>query len=306
MKQVLILGVVLQLLSIPYVSCQTSPSSGLREIPDLLYVQNPEVDSLQRLNLVLPDGVDQPPLLIWIGGGAWSYVDRKVEMDFARQMAHAGIAMASVGHRLSPAIWRDSSLNTGIQHPKHIEDIAAAVKWLLDHASSYGYDPDNIFIGGFSSGAQLATLLCVDGQYLAAHGLSTDLFQGIIPISGTYDIVNYHEIFLNSERPEMAQLHVEAVFGEAESDWIEASPTSFLDSLHTPMLLMVDRYLTNYTRLFEEKLLEADFHDFQVLYIHDLSHGQLWRDFSHNEQSIYRQLLIDFILAHSQDTGIDP
>ena len=45
-----------------------------REIPDILYLapEAIETDSLQRLNLVLPIGVDNPPFLLWICGGAWS------------------------------------------------------------------------------------------------------------------------------------------------------------------------------------------------------------------------------------------
>lgn len=281
---------------------QSAPISTIREIPDLLYVNESEVenDSLQRLNLVIPEGVENYPILIWIGGGAWSYVDRNVEMELARKFATAGIGVAAVGHRLSPAIWRDSSLNTGIQHPGHIEDIAASVKWLYDNAPKYKYDRAKIFIGGFSSGAQLAALLSFDDRYLEKVGLSTDIIKGLIPISGTYDIVNYYEVMKNSDRPEMADLHVKAVFGENNSDFIDASPITYLDSLSIPMLVMVDRYLINYTKIFEEKLQETAFGDFQVLYIHNLTHGELWRNISRKENSIYREMMIEFITSHVQ------
>jgi len=62
-----------------------------------------ERDSLQMLNLLVPDTQKSAPLLLWIGGGAWSYVDRNMEMNFAENLAAQGIAVASVGHRLSPA-----------------------------------------------------------------------------------------------------------------------------------------------------------------------------------------------------------
>ncbi len=109
---------------------QTGPLYEVNVFSDLLYADetSPEDDSLQRLNLALPKGKAKVPLLIWIGGGAWSYVDRNLEMDLAKQLAQAGIAVASVGHRLSPAVWRDSSLTTGIQHPDHAKDIASAFK----------------------------------------------------------------------------------------------------------------------------------------------------------------------------------
>ena len=111
---------------------QANQKFELTEHDDLLYLDREAVenDSLQRLHLVLPKTDESFPLFIWIGGGAWAYGDRRQEMDLARRFGEKGIAVASIGHRLSPAIWRDSSLNTGIQHPEHIEDVASAVKWL--------------------------------------------------------------------------------------------------------------------------------------------------------------------------------
>ncbi len=268
-----------------------------REINNLLYLHPDQVtvDSLQRLNLVLPEKAEQCPLFLWIGGGAWSYGDRHVEMDFARKMAEEGIAVASIGHRLSPAIWRDSSLNTGIQHPKHIQDVAAAVKWLVDHANDYGYDTEKIFIGGYSSGAHLAALLGLDESYLIEVGLSSKVLKGIIPISGAYDIASYHDGFLDGERPELATLHVEAVFGPTQKDWIHASPTSYLVHLSAPMLVISDNNMYNYTRLFEDRIRETDFRNMQVVYAYDLTHGGLWKNLSFAENSIYRTLIVDFI-----------
>lgn len=299
MKQTIIMGILL--LTHLNVFCQPLPDSDIKEFRDLLYVQASAVenDSLQRLNLAIPEGLDHYPLLVWIGGGAWSYVDRNVEMELARKLAKAGIGMASIGHRLSPAIWRDSSLNKGIQHPKHVEDLAAAVKWLYDHAADYKYDRTKIFIGGFSSGAHLATLLSLDERYLKEVGLTKEIIKGIIPISGAYDITNYYEVLKNGGRPEMADLHVKAVFGENVQDFADASPTNYLDSLSIPMLIMTDGALFNYTRIFEDKVLETGFRDFQVLNIHNMSHGMLWRDISRKENSIYRAMIIDFINSHA-------
>ena len=53
---------------------QSRDSVQLLEINDLLYVDASQVqnDSLQRLNLVKPEGEEGMPLFIWIGGGAWA------------------------------------------------------------------------------------------------------------------------------------------------------------------------------------------------------------------------------------------
>jgi hypothetical protein len=48
----------------------------LKRFDNLSYIarESIEVDSLQMLNLIVPKTPTTPPLLIWIGGGAWSYV----------------------------------------------------------------------------------------------------------------------------------------------------------------------------------------------------------------------------------------
>ena len=48
-------------------------------------------DSLQRLNLVVPLVGDKCPILIWIGGGAWSYGERDQEMDLAKKTASSNV-----------------------------------------------------------------------------------------------------------------------------------------------------------------------------------------------------------------------
>ncbi len=248
-------------------------------------------------------GQSDYPLLVWIGGGAWSYVDKDQEMALARRLAEQGIAVASVGHRLSPAVWRDPALDRGIQHPAHIEDIANAFAWLWKHAPEYSYDRDAIFLGGFSSGAHLAALLCMDGRRLDRVGLSTQNIRGVIPISGTYDIADYHQTFLESEQQQhLAEQHVEAVFGDRPEDFRDASPTTYLDQLSVPMLIIADRDLDRYTRLFEERIREVTFDDTVVVHVHGLGHSALWRDISHEPQSFCRDLIVDFIQTRSQSS----
>lgn len=285
------------LISWVHISAQSFGEINLIEYKDLLYVdvETAENDSLQRLDLIIPQAEGNYPLLIWIGGGAWSYGDRTQEIKVARRFSEAGMAVASIGHRMSPATWRDPSLDTGIRHPKHTQDVAQAVKWVMDHAEEYRINTKYIFIGGYSSGAHIAALLSLDNSYLEEVGLSPDIFSGVIPISGTYDIMDYHKTLAEGGRPELAELHVEAVFGDLEADFLNASPTSYLENLSIPMLVISDNDLYAYTRLFEDRIRETEFRNMQVVYSYDLSHGGLWRNLSAIEQSMYRDIIVDFI-----------
>lgn len=274
---------------------QTTNKFEVIELKNIDYLEGKSVDTIQKLNLVLPKGVSNYPLLIWIGGGAWSYVDRNVEMDLAKKFAEEGIAVASVGHRQSAAIWRDSTLNKGIKHPEHVKDIAGSVKWLFENADTYEYGREKIFIGGFSSGAHLATLIGLDGGYLRDVGLSKNIIKGIIPISGMYDVVNYHEVFKNGNSPELARLHVESVFGETKKEFMDASPVSYLNNLNIPMLIISDNAIDQYTRLFERALSKSNFVGYKVIYVPDLNHAELWRNLSFEDSSIYRKAIVEFI-----------
>ncbi len=269
--------------------------TGTKEIHNIPYTQAKRAvdDPLQRLNLVLPQTKEKVPLLIWIGGGAWAYVDRNMEMNVVRNFAKEGIAVASVGHRLS-GDWRDSTVEVDIQHPEHARDIAIATKWLIDHADKYGYDKDQIFVGGFSSGAHLSAILALDERFLEEQGLSKNNIKGIIPVGGTYDISDYHQAFVNGSRPHLAELHVQSVFGKTEEHFEIASPTTYLDNLSVPILLFSDTNTFNYTKIFEDAIKERKFKDFEVHHV-DLTHGDLWRNLSEKEESPYRDLILNFV-----------
>ena len=288
-----IINILTSFLVVLMISGAQGQEVELWEINDLFYSQQKN-DSSQTLNLVGKKGVKDSPLLVWIGGGAWSHGDKHVEMDLARQLAKQGIMVASVGHRLSSEMWRDTTRKEGVQHPAHIEDIADAIQWLFVNSDDYGIDPTKIVVGGFSSGAHLASLVAMDRRYLDKRNLPKDLIRGILAFSGTYDIDDYFKTFLNGPRKELATLHVEAVFGEDHSRFVEASPISYIDQLEVPLLLVSDHSLYRYTRLFEEKLLEKEKNQVEVIYIHKMNHGELWRSLA-VENSLYRNVMIQFI-----------
>lgn len=297
MKKLLIISLVL----FGYWSYgQVNDVDRYTEIKHIQYYSGLDFDTANhKLNLVIPKDVKQPSLLIWIGGGAWSYVNRNMEMDLARKIAGKGIAVASVSHRLSAATWKDPLLNTGIKHPEHIKDIARAISFLYANAHKYGFSERNIFVGGFSSGGHLAALIVMDDQFLKQEGLSKDLIKGVIPVAGTYDILHYYQVLAKGNGNEFADNHIGSVFGLTMKEFKQASPSSFIDSLSTPMLLISETNTFKYTNLFEDRLQEINYKELEVMHIHRLKHGELWKDLSYSEQSIYRDMIVDFIKRNS-------
>ncbi|QDC09340.1 alpha/beta hydrolase [Oceanicola sp. D3] len=101
-----------------------------------------------QLDLYLPDGVENPPVVLFIHGGRWFRNDKSQinVLDRADALMEAGIAVASMNYTYSTnAIW-----------PAQKDDVAEALRFLSDHGADYGYDAGEIAVWGQSSGAHLA------------------------------------------------------------------------------------------------------------------------------------------------------
>lgn len=270
-----------------------------RTINDLNYFGTDETDEKHKLDLYLPEGIEQPPMLLWIHGGAWAFGDRKNERDLATKFASKGIAVAAISYRLSPGTWADPKLDKGIKHPEHIIDVARAFKWLYQNAESYGFSLQDIFVSGYSAGGQLSALLATDLHYLKDQGLNKEVIKGVIPIAGAYDISAYHNTHYRYNGPEMAEKHVKAVFGNSEEDFLSASPTNFVNDLNTPMLLVSENQSYDYTLLFEQAIKKAGIPNVDYLHVRELDHRGFYNELAQSETSEYRGQIIAFIFKWS-------
>ena len=274
----------------------------VKVIEDLRYFESEENDPKHLLDLYLPADTQEAPMMLWIHGGAWAFGDRKKEKELAMQFVREGVAVAVASYRLSPGTWADPKFNTGIQHPEHIKDIARAFTWVHKHATEYGYSQNNLFVSGYSAGGHLSALLAADGQYLEAEGLSTEHIKGIIPIAGAYDISHYHQAHLLGNGPEMAEKHVQAVFGDTEEDFAQASPTTFVQNLSTPIFLISERQSYDYTIVFEEAIKKAGIANAQFLHVRDFDHKGLYYNLAQASKSDYRDQILAFIKQVSVTT----
>lgn len=58
--------------------------------------------------------------------------------------------------------------------------------WEHEHVAEHGGGPNRSLVMGHSSGGQLAALLCTDGCYLKAVGLSLGITKGCVPVESGY------------------------------------------------------------------------------------------------------------------------
>jgi len=123
----------------------------------------------QTLDLFLPDGVAEPPLLVFFHGGYWQELSKNESAFLAPAWHAAGFAHAVVGYTLAPAA----------RLPDIVDACRAAVRWLHERADTLGFDAGRIVIAGSSAGAYLAAA-CADALRIPP--------RGIVPISGIYDV----------------------------------------------------------------------------------------------------------------------
>jgi acetyl esterase/lipase len=98
------------------------------------------------LDLHLPAGVANPPLVVYVHGGAWRAGSKTEYPEF---LVGNGFAVASVDFRSS----------TVARFPANAQDIKAAIRFLRAREKEYGYRTERIAIAGTSSGGHLAALV---------------------------------------------------------------------------------------------------------------------------------------------------
>lgn len=92
------------------------------------------------------------PTLVFYHGGGWTLGTLDSIDGFCRTLARrTGCVVVSVEYHLAP------------EHPFPIpfEDARAALRWIGDHVSAFGGDPDRLGVAGTSSGANLAAAVAL-------------------------------------------------------------------------------------------------------------------------------------------------
>ncbi len=208
-------------------------SYEVREVSDLAYVDGKDAGDSHRLDLYLPKGKKDFPVLVFVHGGCWSFGDKSgggLYPAFARALASQGLGVVLPNYRLSP--W--------VKHPAHVQDVARAVAWTKKNIGDYGGDPKQLFIGGHSAGGHLAALLATDETYLKAEGLSRKDLRGVVAVSGVYRIPDKLEFPgpNNGEKVALQSNPFNYVFGRTPKEREAASPISHVSAGLPPFLLL--------------------------------------------------------------------
>jgi acetyl esterase/lipase len=188
-------------------------------IADVPYYTGKDADPVKhKLDLYLPKGQKDFPVLFFVHGGAWRHGDKRylglysmLGMFWARH----GIGAVITNYRLTPTV----------KHPEHIKDVARAFAWTYKNISRYGGRPDEIFVSGHSAGGHLVALLATDDSYLKAEGLSLGTIKGAVPMSGIYQLSDRNRLF-------------DVTFGTESKVREDASPLFHVSEQAPPFLIL--------------------------------------------------------------------
>ncbi len=139
------------------------------------------VDLLLDLYLPVGDTHTNRPVLIFIHGGAFT-VGNKTHDDmvaFCNYYAKKGYVTASISYRKGFNVAGNTNMHGTRAVYRGIQDGRAAVRYFRAHASSYGIDPNQVYMVGSSAGA-----------FVALHALYMDESSEKPSEAGSVDYVN--------------------------------------------------------------------------------------------------------------------
>ena len=150
------------------------------------------------------------PINVFIHGGAW-------RGGFAKDSAYmAEMYLAAGAHLVIPDfVWVQDA---GGSLMTMADQVRRAVAWVYKNATSFGGDPNRLYISGHSSGGHLSGVVVIT-DWRKGFDLPPDIIKGALLISGMYDLkpvrlskrskyVNFDDV---TEETLSAQRHIDMI-----------------------------------------------------------------------------------------------
>jgi acetyl esterase/lipase len=156
-------------------------------------------DRRQRLDVYTPaqKGTNRPVVVFWYGG-SWQSGSKSAYKFVGAALAERGFVTVLPDYRLFPKV----------KFPEFLDDAAAAVAWVQQHAEEFGGDPRHVVLMGHSAGAHIAAFLALRPDVLSKAGARPEWIAGLVGLSGPYALA-----------PNTRALHT--IFSQpyTEADW---------------------------------------------------------------------------------------
>jgi acetyl esterase/lipase len=251
----------------------------VQTVKDVAYRDGKDADPVKhKLDLYLPKGHRDFPVLFFVHGGSWRSGDKKIYGPLGQLFARNGIGVVVTNYRLSPKV----------THPAHIEDVARAFAWTHANVGKHGGKAEKLFVCGHSAGGHLAALLATDESYLKTEKLSLAAIKGVLALSGVYLI---------------APGFFPAQFGKDEEVCRKASPLSHVAAgKHAPFFIAyADKDMPLLGPLAERmgRELRKAKCAVEVLQVKERDHISIIRKMAGGEADPLAQAMLAFLAKHA-------
>ena len=153
-----------------------TPDSTFDKTAGIAYGDDPR----QKLDVYVPrHALPDAPVVVFFYGGSWNSGAREDYNFVGEALASRGIVAVVADYRLYPQV----------RYPLFLQDAARAVAWTKAHIREFSGNPQRLYLMGHSSGGYNAAMLALDGELLAAAGMSPKDLRGWIGLAGPYDFL---------------------------------------------------------------------------------------------------------------------
>jgi arylformamidase len=178
-------------------------------ISDIPYTENKSLRTNQ-LDIYMPKKGSKSAVVIWVHGGNWNSGDKRDVDVIPEYFTSKGYIFVALNYRLAP----------GVTYRDQASDIAHAIVWSYNNVIHYSGDKNKIILVGVGTGAQLATTVMLNDDYLQAKQGSRAMVRGVASLEG---MGFYIPDVLSAEGNKFREGCFAAI-GSAPHAWEDASP----------------------------------------------------------------------------------
>lgn len=149
----------------------------------------------------IPTEDPNAPIVVFFHGGGMVIGSMDDYDGTCRQLAVAsGAVVVNVEYRLAPEA----------KHPAQTDDAIAATRWVAEHASDLGGNPDKLIVAGDSAGGALAALTAIAARNDGLPKIALQmLLYPVVDWAGTFPSIEENGVgnFLTKETMEWFRMH---------------------------------------------------------------------------------------------------
>lgn len=162
------------------------------------------------------------PVVIFVHGGNWNSGNKEIYSFIGRNFAKKKVVTVIPGYTLSPIASYDVMA----------KEIAQAVIWTQKNITTYGGDPEEIYVMGHSAGGHLVALVATNPTYIKNP---SQIISGVIlDDAAGLDMYSYLQDY-----PPTASNNYDRTWTKDPAKWKEASPIYYLDKETPPFKIYV-------------------------------------------------------------------